>query len=438
MPQPYLLLTPLLVLAAVVLPVGSGETPAAAPVESSAASTEATPRHPRVIWTDDPARAATLTWVTDRATSDNHALVGIEGAEPSRHVSDRDEELTPHESEVGEVPRTWVHHVRLSGLQPGTAYHVRLVSDGVSSDAFWFRTASTGDEPYAVVYGGDARTGWEDRLRVNGLIGELATGSPELLAFLHGGDYIYDGRKLAQWRKWMEHHDELTTPDGRLLPIVPVRGNHDTGPIYDQLWDTPGGEGRNWFATSLPLGLELVTLDTNVAHGGEQLDWLRAELADRRPQARWLLAQYHRPAFPAVKSAGSARWSWVPSFEEFDVDLVFESDGHVYKRTIPIRDESHDPTGVVYLGEGCLGVPQRTPRTKRWYLQEPGLAMRAHHVTVLSVSADELAIQSHGFPVDADDGRLAEGEHEAVVIDEARFTRRAGYPVPTEPEGASE
>ncbi len=417
--------------------------PLLAPTQDEPSSVIATraaaaPKHPRVIWTSDPSSSATVSWTTDVAVTDAHVMLWTEGGEPWRYDSDRDEQLIRGEKDGDDVLDTWVHHVRLTGLEQGTVHHLRLVSGGIASPDFWFRTAPTADEPYSLLYGGDARSGWEDRVRMNKLIAELAGEGSGVLAFLHGGDYMYDGRKLGLWRTWLEHGDATIAEDGRLLPIVPVRGNHDGGPIYDQLWDTPGGEGRNWFTTSLPLGLELVTLNTNIAHGGDQLDWLRDELAERRPQARWLLCQYHRPAFPAVKSAGSARWSWVPSFEEFDVDLVFESDGHVYKRTLPIRDESHDETGVVYVGEGGLGVPQRMPRERRWYLQEPGLTRRAHHVTKLTVGADALEIRSYGFPVDAESGRLGEGEHEAVLLDEARIEQRAGYPVAVEPAGDEE
>ena len=62
------------------------------------------------------------------------------------------------------------------------------------------------------------------------------------------------------------------------------------------------------------------------------------------------------------------------------MDLVVESDGHVIKRTVPIRNEKKDPTGIVYVGEGGLGVPQRSPKTDRWYLQKPGMAGADHHV----------------------------------------------------------
>ena len=83
--------------------------------------------------------------------------------------------------------------------------------------------------------------------------------------------------------------------------------------------------------------------------------------------------------------------SWVPLFEKHNVDLVCEADGHNIKRTVPIRNGKQDETGIVYIGEGGLGVPQRTPKNDRWYLQSPGMADKGHHVFVLTFREDELA-----------------------------------------------
>ena len=44
-----------------------------------------------------------------------------------------------------------------------------------------------------------------------------------------------------------------------------------------------------------------------------------------RPAHRWLAVQYHRPAFPAVKSPSGALQFWVPLFDRFNVDLVYEA-----------------------------------------------------------------------------------------------------------------
>lgn len=82
--------------------------------------------------------------------------------------------------------------------------------------------------------------------------------------------------------------------------------------------------------------------------------------------------------------------SWVPLFEKFDVDLVCEAVGRNIKRTVPIRNGRKDETGVVYIGEGGLGVRQRTPKEDRWYLKKPGMADRGHHVQLLTFTPDKL------------------------------------------------
>jgi len=93
---------------------------------------------------------------------------------------------------------------------------------------------------------------------------------------------------------------------------------------------------------------------------GDQARWLAAELSDSRSTNDWVIVQYHRPVYPAVKQPGSGLKSWVPLFKKFNVDLACEADGHDIKRTVPIRNGRQDASGVVYIGEGGLGVGQRT------------------------------------------------------------------------------
>ena len=65
-------------------------------------------------------------------------------------------------------------------------------------------------------------------------------------------------------------------------------------------------------------------------------------------------------------------------------DRVCENDGHTIKRTVPIRGNVKDPTGVVYIGEGGLGVTPRKPKPERWYLQKPGFASSGSHIFVIT------------------------------------------------------
>jgi hypothetical protein len=98
-----------------------------------------------------------------------------------------------------------------------------------------------------------------------------------------------------------------------------------------------------------------------------------------------------------VKSPGRAKSHWQPLFDEFRVDLVLESDGHVLKRTVPLFGDEPAEDGVVYVGEGGLGVPQRSPRGGRWYLEPPGMARSAHHVWVVRCGAEQLEMVAIGI-----------------------------------------
>ena len=171
--------------------------------------------------------------------------------------------------------------------------------------------------------------------------------------------------------------------------IIPTRGNHDIGKNFNEIFDSPGGKD-NYYTTRLGSMLTLVTLNTEISWLGDQFKWMDGVFAKERKENRWLVTQYHRPVFPAVKKAPQAAKNWIKLFEKYNVDFALESDGHSLKRTVPVRNGKHDKTGVVYLGEGGLGVPQREARVERWYLQSPGYATSSHHLILLEVSKENV------------------------------------------------
>ena len=354
------------------------------------------PHHIRVIWHENPATTAIIAWTTVEAGR-SHTLEFT--------VGDSDEwatvECSNHQQFDGRVangPEPYVHFVRLQDLQPATKVRLKCTSDDKVSRELHFFTAPDDDRPIALLWGGDSRSGWNERKAVNRMMADIvaeqsAAGRPEVLALAHGGDFIVRGTDLRQWLAWLSHHEQTTTSDGRLLPVIPTRGNHDMGPIFNQVFAFPKDD-TNYFATSLSGSVRLATLNTETVTGGDQRDWLAEELKTNRWHYTWYLAQYHKPAFPAVKFPSGALTNWVPLFDEYQIDLGCEADGHVIKRTPPIRGTKVDPAGVVYIGEGGLGVGQRTPKTGRWYLQDTAdQCGSAHHVHLLSFHPDRLEVR---------------------------------------------
>jgi acid phosphatase type 7 len=354
------------------------------------------PIHVRLIWKGDAAREATLSWST--LTAGERHVAQYRAADGDEWKSLECQRSGRHQGKMNKGKRLYYHHARLTGLEPGTRYDVRCESDGKSTDAFYFVTAPAEDVPVAILFGGDSRSGTESRQAMNQMMANMmaeqsAAGRPPLLALAHGGDFMVDGRKLQQWSEWLDDHQLTTGPDGRLLPIIPTRGNHDIGPLIDEVFDFPLLDG-NYYTTDLSPQVRLTTLNTEISTAGDQQKWLKRELEQNRRKYRWYVCQYHRPAFPAVKVPSIAYMSWVPLFEKHRVDLVCEADGHNIKRTSPILDNAIHPEGVVYIGEGGLGVGQRTPKTDRWYLKETATKNGVgHHVHLITFYPDRLDVR---------------------------------------------
>ncbi len=355
------------------------------------------PHNIRVVWKGDARHTATVSWTT--ASEGGSHILRYRPAGSDEWTSLECQRSGRHLGRLEEGKRLYFHHARLADLEPGTRYDVECESDGEKQPRnLYFNTAPAEDLPVAILFGGDSRSGTAARQSINRMMARMvaeqtAAGRPTILALAHGGDFVADGRKLLQWYEWLTDHELTIGADGRLLPIIPTRGNHDVGPLIDELFDFPVGDG-NYYTTDIGPQVRLTTLNTEISTAGDQQQWLTEELEANRRKFRWYLAQYHTPAFPAVKVPSTAYGSWVPLFEKHRLDLVCEADGHNIKRTSPILGNKIDPDGVVYIGEGGLGVGQRTPKTDRWYLKEVAdKNSEGHHVHLLTFQQDHLDVR---------------------------------------------
>ena len=351
-----------------------------------------TPAQWRVIWTGDAAREATISWSTAVAGKSHKVYFGETAKLGKVQECQRNGEYTQDKKEKGKLEQAFYHHAVIKGLKPSTKYHFVMESDGTKSKPFYFITAPEKGTGFSIIHGGDSRSGHTARCKVNVMMADLIDKNPKIIAFAHGGDYIVSGRKWQQWRLWLSHHELTNGKDGRVLPIIPTRGNHDGGPLYKEIFNVDP-KNPDWHTTSVGTDVAIVTLDTNVSGAGKQKDWLESELKRLRPKSTWLLTQYHRPLYPAVKGPPAHTKIFCPVFDEYKVDLALEADGHCIKRTVPIKANKADPTGTVYVGEGGLGVGQRKPKTDHWYLKG-GVTGSEHHVMVLDFSESALRIRT--------------------------------------------
>jgi acid phosphatase type 7 len=315
----------------------------------------------------------------------------------------------------------WIHSVELTNLQADTEYHFRVSSEGVK---YKFRTISLDkSKPIRFIVGGDV---YHDGLDILQKMNFQAAKLDPLFAIV-GGDIAYNNRKpsalphlMPRWLEWLiAWKNQMIAPDGRLIPLIPAIGNHDLkigvnnrkpsdSPFFYSLFPFPGPEGFN----VLDFGnlMSLIILDSNHTNPvvGAQTLWLE-DILKQREVVSHKFAVYHVGAYPSVrdyigKTNVEIRKNWVPLFEKFGVNAVFEHHDHAYKRTWPIsKGKVNFKEGILYLGDGAWGVEHpRIPKKaeKRWYLAK---TLSSRHVIFANIHENEqhfMAIDDTGKIID--------------------------------------
>jgi hypothetical protein len=357
-------------------------------------------QHVRVIWHEDPAHSAYVMWTTDKYKIKSYLYYDTV---PRKGVISKYRYKNNAKTKPILYTLDTRHKSKLKKLKPNTTYYFTAVTNGAKSKEYHFKTAPSDGTPFKILFGGDSRSDRPKRREINRVLSKTFESDISIIALCHGGDYIDNGLSWKKWKAWLEDHLLTTTSKGRILPIIPTRGNHELGsPLFNDVFARPGGLfKKNYYRTKIG-DFSIITLNSNASAAGRQKRWLKKTLKKARKDSKWIVANYHRPLWPAVKKPGRGIKHWVPLFEDYQIDLAFESDGHVLKRTVPIyRNTQNSTKGIIYVGEGGLGVKQRNPKKDRWFLRSPGYATSKHHFMTLEVTPSRMI-----YTVDLPDGTV--------------------------------
>ncbi len=349
-----------------------------------------------LTWKGDPARTMTLNW--------------REGETVYYKPSD----IAEWQSQKGQtvsIDRLTLHRAELTGLEPDTTYLFRIDDGAVHK----FRTMPEKlDRPLKVAIGGDAYFTPEINEQMNR---QVASRDPDFVIL--AGDIAYtEGIKCAlrtrAWKieRWQQFFRawsrDMVTQDGRLIPIMPVIGNHD----IREGFDCPFREQvffYQFFAFPVPgvpyrvmkVGQELCFYLLDSGHsfpiGGAQTEWLEKSFNDNSG-ALFHIPVYHIAAYPTETSfthrgAKDIRKFWIPLFEKYGVKASMEHDNHTFKRTYPIKEGKIDPEGIYYLGDGAWGVPPLKPQ-RHWYLAK---ALQSNCYWLATVTPSKCHFQAYNL-----------------------------------------
>lgn len=406
-------------------------------VESAETSSISDPYAVYCTWIDDPTTRMVIQFL-DYAS--NRTASTIEFRPKGRtEWTARSGTSVPHpytgnaSTTVPAEPLRLVHTVQLTGLRPGTDYEFRFSESG---ERFRFRTmpANLRDNEVRVAVGGDL---YHIRSEMQNTMRLVAERDPHFVII--GGDWAYaDGLEEKMWRwdhLWEDWMRYMKDSEGRLIPVVPVIGNHETiggfrntreySPYFYSYFPFPS---KGYGVLDFRDYLSVIALDTEhsnpvISGGDPQTIWLR-ETLDRRRDVDHIIAVHHLTTYPSHRDFHGERETrirqrWHPLFERYDVGLVFEHHDHTYHRSEPIREGEVHPMGIRYLGAGNWGTHTRDVRNPHttWYLEEafgtvykPGIdenpddphpltgtsanPVNARHFYLLTVSGADIKVES--------------------------------------------
>ena len=225
---------------------------------------------------------------------------------------------------------TSLHHVALTGLEPGTTYHYRVTAGRNMTQDFTFQTFPAAGEPFTFIVYGDSQeqVPYYTQLERHKLVADrIAEEEGDAVFILHTGDTVSQAQDATEWDRFFASARTMLAN----TTLYTALGNHEEK--YKDL-------AREVFALppwySFDCGdLHVVVLDSTSMKGSEmagQTAWLRDDLA--ADDARWTVAAFHHPPY---NSGGhhTGAWAdagWREAFEAKGTDVIFSGHVHSYQR----------------------------------------------------------------------------------------------------------
>lgn len=359
--------------------------------------------HTYLYWTDvDTSR--TITVIHQSPLGTNSATLHLWSEEKAKIKKDPESKLTSQTKCYEELKRC-IHEFKLLNLIPSSPYLFKVKSGEIwLTEQKKFKTLPTNATELTFVNGGDLSINENSKK----LLLKAGTLSPDFI--LLGGDLAYDDGDLTQiglWDTWLDRFEKsMVTKDGFMIPIISAIGNHEVkggwrkspsdSTMYLRFFRQ--NEDKTFFSRNISnLGL-LVILDSGHIFSHEyQVPWLKNTLQDAKSSPFKIVA-YHVPTYPSVRSESDewvkeGRKYWTNVFDEFKVDLAFEHHDHALKRTHFLKNNKIDKTGVLYLGDGCMGKEPRIVK-EAWYLEK---AISKEHFWLGKIKKDEILMEAIGL-----------------------------------------
>jgi len=239
------------------------------------------------------------------------------------------------------------HRVALTGLEPGSLYHYRIVLDGALSDPFHFRTfPESGPFTFVVYSDTQDQLPTFSQLERHKLVADRIAEEEDVLFVIHCGDLVNNAANLSDWDRYFAAGAAMMAN----ITVYPALGNHEANHTnYYEIYGVP-----QWYSFDCA-DAHFSILDTNSGawdRMAEQSSWLADDLAGASGSL-WRFVAFHHPPYSSERNHfggwENVRTEWEDEFMSYGVDAVFSGHVHAYERFLA--------NGIHYLVVATGGGP---------------------------------------------------------------------------------
>lgn len=275
---------------------------------------------------------------------------------------------------------SYVHVIKLTGLQPNTLYHYQLAGQGTTSPDYTFRTVVTPGTPFRFAWSCDYRNGPAVHGQISrSILYSNNVPNPPLFS-LTAGDFASDNTYTSWTNQWLVP-DELTLEKNMVSYLS--SGNHDGWSSavqmksFDQPPDSTGANGYYSFDCG-DLHVTMANYQFTYSSGSAQYNWIQQDVqASLKP---WKIFGTHAPAYTYGGSGahtGDAGFQTVTSnlLEPNGVKVYLAGHNHFYQRDVvnglhhitcggggaPLYSVSSGSGTVVSVSDNCYLVADVSP-----------------------------------------------------------------------------
>ncbi|HOW33999.1 MAG TPA: Ser-Thr-rich GPI-anchored membrane family protein [Methanoregulaceae archaeon] len=234
-----------------------------------------------------------------------------------------------------------LHHVSLTGLEPDTLYHYRVMYDGQATGDLHFRTfPESGPVTFVVYSDTQDQLPTFSQLERHKIVADRIAEEPDIAFVLNSGDLVNNATNLSDWDRYFAAGSMMMAN----TTVFPALGNHDRyDPYYSAIYGVP--EYYSFDCADVHVTM-LNSNDWAWPDLPTQSAWLAADLQTEKP---FKFVSFHHPIFSSdYKHFGgweNLRLEWEDDFNENGVLAVFNGHVHAYERLV-VNDTTYFVAGI--------------------------------------------------------------------------------------------